>query len=103
VRINPLKSRSGFFSIAPVLFISYSERAMMFFLTLAGLVLFIVALLTTVLLEVPIVKQIEAWTATTLPVNWQRPRDRWAAFHIIRVVAGIAGLGLFVIAAIFYS
>jgi uncharacterized membrane protein len=88
-------------SIAPVLFFSFNKRPRTFYLTFAGFTLFIVALLVTVLVEVPIVKQIVTWTAGTLPGNWQQLRDRWGAFHIIRVVAGIGGLALLVGGAIF--
>jgi len=48
-----------------------------------------------------IVKLIVTWTVGTLPANWQQLRDRWGAFHIIRVVAGIGGLVLLVAGAIF--
>lgn len=88
-------------SILPVLFISYNERRTMFYLTLAGFAMFIVALLVTVLVEVPIVKQIMTWTATTLPANWQQLRNRWGRFHVVRVVASIGGLALLVMGAIF--
>jgi len=88
-------------SIAPVLFFSFNKLPRTFYLTFAGFALFIVALFVTVLVEVPIVKQIVTWTAGTLPGNWQQLRDRWGAFHIIRVVAGIAGLALLVAGAIF--
>jgi hypothetical protein len=50
--------------------------------------------------EVPIVRQIETWTVSTLPANWQQLRDRWQAFHVVRVVASVAGLVLVVIGAI---
>jgi hypothetical protein len=53
------------------------------------------------LVEVPIVKQIETWAVSTLPDNWQHLRDRWGAFHVIRIVASIAGLVLLVVGAIF--
>ena len=88
-------------SITPVLFLSFNKQPRTFYLTLTGFALFIVALLVTVLVEVPIVKQIVTWTAETLPGNWQEMRDRWGAFHIIRVVAGIGGLALLVGGAIF--
>jgi len=68
---------------------------------LTGLALFIVVLLVTVLVEVPIVKQIATWTVSTLPDNWQQLRDRWGAFHIIRIGASIAGLVLLLVGAIF--
>jgi uncharacterized membrane protein len=61
----------------------------------------VVALIITTVIEVPIVKQIASWTPSTFPNNWQKLRDRWGSFHIIRVVAGIAGLTLLVAAVIF--
>jgi hypothetical protein len=88
-------------SIVPVLFISYNERPKTFYLNLTGFALFIVALLVTVLVEVPIVKQIETWTVSTLPANWQQLRDRWGAFHVIRVFASFVGLVLLVGGAIY--
>jgi hypothetical protein len=88
-------------SIGPVLFFSYNRRPRTFYLNLMGFAVFIVALVVTVLIEVPIVKRIVTWTIGTLPGNWQQERDRWGAFHIIRVVAGIAGLVLLVAGAIF--
>ena len=88
-------------SIVPVLFISYTESSKTFYLTLSGFALFTVSLIVTVLVEVPIVKQIVTWTVSTLPLNWQQLRDRWMAFHIIRVVGGLAGLSFLVAAAIF--
>jgi hypothetical protein len=36
------------------------------------------------------------WSVSTLPPDWQRHRDRWASFHLVRVVAGGAGLGCLV-------
>jgi hypothetical protein len=88
-------------SIAPVLFFSYNAQPMTFYLTLAGFALFVVALLVTVIVEVPIVKQIVTWTVGTLPDDWQQVRDRWGAFHVVRVGAGMGGLVLLVAGAIF--
>jgi uncharacterized membrane protein len=88
-------------SIIPVMLLSYYERPMVFYLSATAFVLFIVALLVTVTVEVPIVQQIVTWTASALPENWQRLRDRWMRFHIIRVVAGLTSLILLLVAAIF--
>ena len=87
--------------IAPVLFFSYQEQPRTLYLTLAGFALFVVALVVTMLIEVPIVKPIVMWTVETLPGDWQQLRDRWVTFHIIRVVAGIGGLVFLVAGAIF--
>jgi uncharacterized membrane protein len=91
----------GLLSIVPVLFLSYSQRPVTFYLNLAGFILFLVALLVTVLIEVPIVKQITGWTVATLPTNWAQLRDRWGSFHIVRVVAGIGGVAFLTAGAIF--
>lgn len=88
-------------SMVPVLFLSFNEAPRTFYLTLAGFALFLAALLVTIIVEVPIVKQIETWRVSTLPGNWQELRDRWLAFHVIRVLSSVAGLLLLLIAAIF--
>ena len=88
-------------AMIPVLIASYGTYPKVFSLYAAAFILFIVALAVTVLVEVPIVKEIATWTVATLPANWQQVRDRWVRFHVIRVVAGLASLVLLLIAAIF--
>jgi uncharacterized membrane protein len=88
-------------STVPVLILSFRARPETFYLTLSGLVLFTVTLLVTMLVEVPIVKQIESWTELTLPSNWEQLRDRWGRFHLLRIVPAIAGLVLLLVGAIF--
>jgi len=92
---------AALFSIVPVLFLSFKEEPRTFYLTLAGFASFFVALLVTVLVEVPIVKQIVTWTPSTLPDNWQQLRNRWSAFHLIRIVASFAGLLFLLAGALF--
>ena len=75
-----------------VLIFSYNNNNMTFYFTLVGFMLFLIALIITITIEVPIVKQIVTWTETTLPTNWEQLRDKWTKFHIVRVIAGIAGL-----------
>jgi hypothetical protein len=88
-------------AMAPVLFLTFREGSRTFYLTLAGFFLFGVALLVTTLIEVPIVKQMEIWTVSTMPDDWRVLRGRWQAFHVVRVVASVVGLLLLLIAAIF--
>jgi uncharacterized membrane protein len=83
-----------------VLVLSYKQRTTFYF-TLAGFIFFLAALLVTVTMEVPIVKQIVTWTETTLPENWAQLRDRWGKFHIVRVTAGIIGLTLLIAGILF--
>ena len=88
-------------SIVPVLLLSYHQQPRVFYLNATAFVLFVVALLVTVFVEVPLVEEIVTWTVSTLPENWQQLRDRWTKFHVIRVVAGVASFVVLVIAAIF--
>jgi uncharacterized membrane protein len=87
-------------SLGPVLVFSFHQPKT-FYLTLAAFVLFLIALLVTVIVEVPIVQRIDKWTASTLPGNWQQLRDRWGSFHLIRLIASISGLALLLAGAIF--
>lgn len=86
----------------PVLYLLYRRRPRGFYLTLVGFVLFVVALLITLLVEVPLDLQFEQWTVATLPANWQQLRDRWEWFHFIRSWVSVAGLAL-VLAGAFFS
>ena len=88
-------------SLVPILFLSYRVHPQIFALNLAGLVLFGIALLVTMWVEVPIVTQIATWTMATLPDNWRERRDRWGAFHLIRLGASLAGLILLAIGAVY--
>jgi uncharacterized membrane protein len=88
-------------SIIPVMLFSYRRQPMVFYFSALALLLFLIALLVTVLVEVPIVQQIVTWTPSTLPANWQQLRDRWMRFHVVRVVAGMASLVSLLAGAIF--
>lgn len=92
----------GLLSMGPVLMVSYGRRPVLFSLTLGALAAFVVVMLVTVLIEVPIVKQIASWTISTLPGDWRERRDRWARFHVVRVVAAVVGLGLLVGGALIF-
>jgi hypothetical protein len=81
-------------SMIPVLIFAFGRRPATFYLTLAAFALFAVALVVTMTTEVPIVRQIESWTPSTLPDNWEHLRDKWGSFHLLRVFSAIAGLTL---------
>lgn len=85
----------------PVLYLQYRRRSKAFYPTLAGLLLFIAALLITLIVEVPIDGLIEQWTLNSLPANWQELRARWEFFHVIRSWISVAGLALLLIGALF--
>ena len=87
-------------SIIPVLLLSYQGQPRTFYLSATAFALFIVALVVTAFVEVPIVQEIVTWKVSTLPENWQQLRDRWIKFHVIRVIAGFGSLGLLVVASV---
>ncbi|WP_020596451.1 anthrone oxygenase family protein [Spirosoma panaciterrae] len=91
----------GLLSTLPTLYLSFGSQVLTFWLTLAGLVCFLTALLVTVQIEVPIVRQIVSWAPSALPTNWKHLRDRWMRFHWIRVLGGLVGLTCLAAGAIF--
>jgi uncharacterized membrane protein len=89
-------------SIIPVVLLTIGSP-ISFFLTLGGLLLFVLALVVTAAVEVPIVTQIRGWTDSTMPADWEQRRDRWLSFHLLRVLPGIAGVILLVAGALWQS
>jgi uncharacterized membrane protein len=87
-------------STVPVLVFTFRKHPETFYLTLAALILFAVTLFVTMLIEVPIVTSLDVETVSALPDDWQRRRDRWAAFHVLRVLPAIVGLTLLLIGAV---
>ena len=82
-----------------ILFIgSWKTKSVYFYCILATLILFIIALIITVVIEVPIDNQIKTWTVTTMPSNWQNLRDHWEFYHTIRTFVSLAGLAFFMTA-----
>jgi ABC-type phosphate transport system permease subunit len=88
-------------SIVTVLILSFSVSTLTFVLAACALALFVMTLLVTMLVEVPIVTKIRDWQVDALPPDWAAQRDRWVSFHLFRVVGGFAGLALLVSAALF--
>src|SRR5215510_8493502 len=81
-------------STLPVLYMLYRRRPKAFYATLAGLSLFVIALLITLLIEVPLDLKFEQWTLETLPADWQQLRDRWEWWHVVRSWVSVVGLAL---------
>ena len=80
-------------STLPVLFGLFRRRSMAaFWLASAGLLFFAVALVVTLLVNVPIDNEIKRWTLGTLPPDWEAIRNRWEFYHALRTFASLAGL-----------
>ena len=40
-------------------------------------------------MNVPIDRQIQSWTTTTLPTDWEGVRDRWERYHLARTFVSV--------------
>ncbi len=98
--VMPFLMPAAMLSTIPVLVLIRGNAAG-FGLTLAGLALFVVALLITLLVEVPIDNRIKVWTRESLPADWDLIRDRWERFHAMRTLASCVGLAVLVAGALF--
>ena len=58
----------------------------------AALVLMAIALVITLVVNVPIDYQIQSWTTATLPTDWTAIRDRWEFYHGLRTLVSLAAL-----------
>ena len=77
---------------------SWRTKSVYFYCILTTLILFIIALIVTVVIEVPIDNQIKTWTVATIPSGWQNIRDRWEFYHTLRTFASLAGIAFFITA-----
>lgn len=59
---------------------------------------FVIAGLITRFLCQPINAVVMTWSVDAPPANWMQLRDEWWRWHIARVIAGIVGLCLLIIA-----
>ena len=98
--VMPILMPVALLSTLPVLFLLFPQKRV-FYAALAGFLLFVIATLITVVIEVPIDNQIKVWTVSSLPPDWTEIRDRWELFHTARTFASLIGLGLIVGAALF--
>ncbi len=73
-----------------LLFRGRQPRASLF--ASAALVLMAMALVVTLVVNVPIDRQIQSWTTDTLPPDWKAIRDRWEFYHGLRTLVSLAAL-----------
>jgi uncharacterized membrane protein len=78
-----------------------SKKSIGFYLTVLSTLLFIVTLIITVTIEVPIDSQIKTWTTATMPSDWEIIRSRWNYFHTLRTFTSFAAFGCFLSPALF--
>src|SRR5438874_8270191 len=76
------------------------KNSVAFYLSSLACLAVIIALLITLIVEVPIDNQIRTWTATTIPSNWTMIRARWERFHAARTFVSLGSLASFIVAVL---
>ncbi len=76
------------------------KKSVGFYLGVVACLLIIIALLITLLVEVPIDNQIRTWTVDTIPSDWTTLRARWQIFHTARTFVSLASLGSLILAVL---
>ncbi len=79
----------------------YERKSPGLCLGVAAVFLIIIALLITLLVEVPIDNQIKTWTASTVPLDWEAIRGRWQFFHSARTFISLASFASLTLAILF--
>lgn len=71
------------------------KDSLLFYSSMAASGLSILALIITLLVEVPIVSRVLGWTDDAIPPDWQALRNRWVKFHRLRTFLSLAAFALF--------
>lgn len=79
------------------------KKSWAFLLYVQSLILFVVTLLITVLILVPLDYQIKEWTVTSIPANWGSLRDRWQFYHTIRTFLCLGSFATFLYSTLFLT
>src|SRR5207302_4986889 len=76
------------------------KNSVAFYLSSLACLAVIIALLITLIVEVPIDNEIRTWTATTIPSDWTMIRARWECFHAARTFVSLGSLASFIVAVL---
>ena len=77
---------------------SWKKRTLYFYCLLVTLLLFIIALIITVVIEVPMDNKIKTWEISTIPTEWTAIRDRWEYYHTMRTFVSLVAMAFFITA-----
>jgi uncharacterized membrane protein len=81
-------------------FLGARSRGRTFWLTAGALALLLAALVTTLVVNVPINLAEGGWNIQSPPGDWASVRDRWQLAHIFRTCAALLAFGALAIAAV---
>jgi uncharacterized membrane protein len=61
-------------------------------LAVASVVLLLIAMAITLVVNVPIDREIQSWTTMRLPADWTAIRDRWEFCHGLRTLVSLSAM-----------
>ncbi len=70
-----------------------NERSALY-LTAGSFVLAVVALVVTLVVNVPIDNEIKRWTVAAMPAGWDQLRDTWETYHLLRTFVSLGSFAL---------
>ena len=88
------------FLLSLVMFAAHVTWSISWWLALCSTALWALMIVYSLLLPVPINKQIASWKPDSLPANWRELRRRWDTLHAVRVCFLVVALILLVASAI---
>jgi len=80
------------FSQGALLLFSHNTRSILFWFSLLSLLLVLAGLCITMLLVVPINRQVHTWHQQAPPTCWQVIRQRWHTYHAWRTIMVLAAM-----------
>ncbi len=83
-----------------VLWLIRDRRRPAFALTLLAALCIVVAIASTLLINVPINTQTNTWSPAAPPANWMQLRDQWELAHTIRTALALISMGALFLAVI---
>jgi uncharacterized membrane protein len=90
----------GIIGVLALLLMAGRKKKAHFYWLFSTLILFLSALVITLVIEVPIDNEIKTWTPATMPTDWHAIRDRWQFYHTDRTFLSLAGMACFLMAVI---
>ena len=87
-RVMPALMLSAFLALIAASVLRRGQARLLFG---TGALFLLVVLSVSVALQVPLNKQVQAWTPSSVPAGWQQIRDLWFCRHVLRTVFAAIG------------
>lgn len=89
-RVMPFWMAANLLLTGSLVFVGTAVYTLAWWLIIAATVLFAVVIVFSIIFPVPINNRIAAWDLENLPADWRQLRQKWDAYHRVRVAMLIA-------------